>query len=108
VRIISDSSSISVDDALNLVELSEEKDSLPDSLSGGMKMRLSLARALYYDADIVLMDEPFSALDDDLKERILPKIFEILKDKIVIIVSHNLNEASKYADNIINLNNILN
>ena len=108
VRIVSDSSSISVDDALNLVELSEEKDSLPDSLSGGMKMRLSLARALYYGADIVLMDEPFSALDDDLKERILPKIFKILKDKIVIIVSHNLNEASKYADNIINLNNILN
>jgi ABC-type nitrate/sulfonate/bicarbonate transport system ATPase subunit len=53
------------------------------------------------------MDEPFSALDDATKERILPKVFEILKNKTVIIVSHNIEEANKYADNIIDLSSPL-
>ena len=103
VKITSENSKYSVDEVLSYVELIDEKDSLPSSLSGGMKMRVALARAIYFDADIVLMDEPFAALDDDLKARILPKIFEILKNKAVIIVSHNLEEAKKYSDKIINI-----
>ena len=103
VKIVSESSPYTSDQVLSLVELDDEKYALPSSLSGGMKMRVALARALYNDGDIYLMDEPFSALDDATRERILPKIFEFLKGKTIIIVSHNLIEANKYADKIVNL-----
>lgn len=90
-------------DILSTVELDGCENMMPNELSGGMKMRLSIARALYSDADIYLMDEPFSALDDETKNRIVPKIFAFLKGKTVIIVSHSLDEAASYADNTINL-----
>ena len=86
-----------------ILELENEASSLPASLSGGMKMRASIARALYHDGDVYLMDEPFAALNDELKARALPKIFELLKGKTVIIVTHNVEEANKFADKIINL-----
>ena len=88
---------------LKLVELENDTELYPNELSGGMKMRLAIARALYYDGDIFIMDEPFSALDEDLKERLLPQLFELLQKKTVIIVSHNTNEANTYGDNIIKL-----
>lgn len=105
ISIVSDISPYKLHDVLKLVELENEINSLPSSLSGGMKMRVALARAIYCNSDMILMDEPFSALDDDLKNRILPNIFSVLKGKTIIIVSHNLNEAKKFADSIINLNN---
>ena len=108
ISISSLSSKYTVNDVLRLVELEDEINALPSSLSGGMKMRIALARAIYCDGDIFLMDEPFSALDDELKSRILPKIFNCLKGKTVIIVSHNIDEANQYADEIINFNTILN
>lgn len=90
-------------DILSMLELGGCENMMPNELSGGMKMRLSIARALYSNADIYLMDEPFSALDDETKNRIVPKIFAFLKGKTVIIVSHNVEEAASYADNTINL-----
>ena len=108
VAISSQASPFTVEEVLKLVELENEINSMPSALSGGMKMRVALARAIYSDGDIYLMDEPFSALDDDLKTRILPKIFDYLKNKTVIIVSHNIEEANKYADNLINFNTTLN
>ena len=104
INITTESSSYSVEEILKIAELENEAKALPTSLSGGMKMRVALARALYYNSDLVLMDEPFGALDEDLKARILPNVFEMLKDKTVIIVSHNLEEANKYAHKIINFN----
>ena len=93
---------------LALVELENEANARVSTLSGGMKMRVSIARALNYESDIILMDEPFAPLDEELKDRIVPKIFEALKNKTVIIVSHSKTDWEKYADNIINLNeNIL-
>ena len=86
-----------------VVELNGEEDSYPSTLSGGMKMRLSLARALRYNGDLFLMDEPFSALDENMKNRIIPRVFDLLKNKTVLIISHDQDEASKYADKIINI-----
>ena len=103
IEIIEKGGDLTVDNVLSMVELSNDALLTPDELSGGMKMRLSIARALYYNGDLFLMDEPFSALDDELKNRILPEIFKYLKDKTVIIISHNIIEAEKYADNIVNL-----
>ena len=103
VEIVSESSKYEIEDLLEILELENEVNSLPSSLSGGMKMRLSLARSLYYNGDIFLMDEPFSALDNDMKSRIIPKVFNILKDKTVIIVSHNAEEIKKYTNNLIKI-----
>lgn len=103
ISIVSDNSPFTVEKVLSLVELENEANSFPSTLSGGMKMRIALARAIYNNGDIFIMDEPFSALDDELKSRILPKIFEALRNKTVIIVSHNPGEASMYADEIIKL-----
>ena len=75
----------------------------PDELSGGMKIRASLGRAIYFDADVVLMDEPFASIDEDMKDRISSKVFELLKDKTVIIVSHDTQNANKFADKIITI-----
>ena len=107
VQIVNDKSVTTSVELLKLVELEDSMNLYPNELSGGMKMRVSLARALNFNASIYLLDEPFGALDEATKERLLPKVFEILKNKTVIIVSHNLDEANKYADNIINLNDII-
>ncbi|MBQ7352967.1 MAG: ATP-binding cassette domain-containing protein [Clostridia bacterium] len=109
VNIVNQNSTIkTTTELLKIFELENELYNMPNSLSGGMKMRVAIARALNYDSDLVLMDEPFSALDEELKARILPKIFEKLSNKTVIIVSHNEIDCQQYADNIINLNeNIL-
>ena len=103
VKIVRENSEETALEILSILELSDALNKKPDELSGGMKMRVNLARALNYDADLYLMDEPFSALDDETKKRILPKVFSLLKDKTVIIVSHNTEEAYKYADNIIKI-----
>ena len=104
ISIVSENSPFTVEELLNLVELETEANNLASTLSGGMKMRIALARAIYYNGDIFLMDEPFSALDSDLKSRILPEIFKKIKGKTVIIVSHSQEEANSYADEIIKLN----
>ncbi len=103
IKLVEHGSELSAEEILSIVELENDKLLYPSELSGGMKMRISLARALYYSGDTFVMDEPFSALDDDLKNRILPKIFNILKNKTVIIVTHNQEEAEKYGDNIIKI-----
>ena len=103
LEIVSKGTSLSLEEILHIVELTGEENSYPDSLSGGMKMRLSLARALFYNGDIFLMDEPFSALDENMKERVIPRVFSLLNGKTVIIISHDKDEAEKYSNNIITL-----
>lgn len=71
------------------LEVTEFANKKPHELSGGMKTRVSLARALGSDADIILLDEPFSALNAKLKQRLAENMQPYLKDKTVILVSHN-------------------
>lgn len=103
LEIINNGTNLSIEEILSIVELEKEQKTYPNELSGGMKMRLSLARALYYNGDTFIMDEPFSALDNDMKSRIIPKVLNLLKGKTVIIVTHDVLEIEKYADNIIKL-----
>lgn len=105
LELVQKGSDLSLDEILKIVELEGEENSFPDSLSGGMRMRLSLARALYFNGDIFLMDEPFSALDENMKNRIIPRVFKLLKGKTVIVISHDVNDAKLYSDNIITLEN---
>ena len=87
---------------LSLVNLAGKEDNLIHELSGGMKQRVALARALTIDSDILLMDEPFAALDQvtksDIREELI-KIWEKEK-KTIVFVTHDIEEAIILADRI--------
>lgn len=88
-----DNSSLLAQKWLKTMELSESASLLPGALSGGMKQRLSLARALCYGGDLLLLDEPFSALDKGLKERIIPLLREANPNGLTVLITHNRAEA---------------
>jgi NitT/TauT family transport system ATP-binding protein len=84
-----------LDEYLSLVQLEKFSDYYPSKLSGGMKQRVSLARAFSYDSDVILMDEPFKALDYKLKYNLIEQFFRLWeRDKrTVIFVTHDVDEA---------------
>ena len=92
-----------LDELLELAGLTEFKTALPRELSGGMKQRVSIVRALSYDAPLLLMDEPFGALDaltrDHLNEELL-KIWSKTK-KTIVFVTHSIEEATFLSDRVI-------
>ena len=88
---------------LAMVGLEGEKDTLPAQLSGGMARRVSLARALAYDGDVLLLDEPFKGLDDDLKNTMYSLVAEAAKSKPVILVTHDEEDAKALNANILRL-----
>lgn len=77
---------------LKAVELEKEADSKPSSLSGGMRRRVALARALAYGGDMLILDEPFKGMDLPLVERLAPLIREL--DIPVIISTHSPEELT--------------
>ena len=84
-----------IDQALAQVGLGEFADAFPRELSGGMKMRVSLARALVTDPDILLMDEPFAALDEITRFRLNNDLLELWRTlkKTVVFVTHSVFES---------------
>ena len=91
---------------LNLLKkynLIEFKDKYPHELSGGMKQRLALIRTLALKPDILLLDEPFSALDAQTRLQVSDDVYKIIKNenKTIIIVTHDLSEAISICDKII-------
>ena len=87
--------------------LDDFKDKYPSSLSGGMRQRVSLIRTLALKPDILLLDEPMSALDSQTRMAIGEDIFNIIKHegKSVIMVTHDINEAISMSDRILVLSN---
>ena len=92
-----------VSELLELVGLDGFADSYPRDLSGGMKQRVALARALAMDPDLLLMDEPFGAVDAQTKRMLQDELLEIWSEteKTVLFVTHDVEEAVKLADRVI-------
>ncbi len=91
-----------VDEKLAMVQLTEWRDKYSHELSGGMQQRVGLARAFATDADILLMDEPFSALDPLIRNYLQDELLELQRSlrKTIIFVSHDLDEALKIGSHI--------
>ncbi|TCK02620.1 choline ABC transporter ATP-binding protein [Marinobacterium mangrovicola] len=87
---------------LEMVGLSEWQDKFPHELSGGMQQRVGLARAFTMDSDILLMDEPFSALDPLIRAQLQDELIELQErmKKTILFVSHDLDEALKIGSHI--------
>src|ERR1700736_923947 len=92
-----------VDDALRRTSLSDFRGAYPKQLSGGMRQRVGIARALAVRPAILLMDEPLSALDSQTRELLLEDFIRLLADGALgaVYVTHNLEEAVRIADRIV-------
>lgn len=88
---------------LSRVELNGFEDSYPHQLSGGMQQRVGIARALTSNADIMLMDEAFSALNPLIRTSMQDLLLDLQKDlkKTIIFITHDLDEALKIADHLV-------
>jgi len=84
-----------VDDLLDMVGLAEHANSSPTDISGGMLQRMGVIRAMVHDPEILLMDEPFGALDELMREQLDMELLSIWQEtkKTIIFITHNVEEA---------------
>ena len=92
-----------VDEVIRIVGLGGFENFYPHQISGGMKQRVSIARAFATDADLILMDEPFVSLDQPTRERMQKEVLDIWKNlrRTIVFVTHNLEEAVFLGDRVV-------
>lgn len=94
---------IRVDEMIRKFRLEGLEKYLPGELSGGQQQRVALARIMAYEPDVILLDEPFSALDEFLKERLQQELLEMLSDYqgTVVLVSHSRDEIYRFSEELL-------
>jgi NitT/TauT family transport system ATP-binding protein len=100
---LSDHSYVQINDLLNTYGLITFKDSFPSELSGGMRQRAALIRTLLLEPDILLLDEPFSALDYQTRLEVADDIWGIIRKekKTALLITHDISEAISMSDRVI-------
>ena len=91
---------------LNRVELTDILHQYPDELSGGMKRRISLARALGADSNIILLDEPLRELDEEMIRKMIVLIREKTEEKMLVMVTHDREQAELVGCEILDMNRL--
>jgi NitT/TauT family transport system ATP-binding protein len=101
--LVTDAARARGDVLLEMIGLSAFAKKMPDELSGGMQQRVAIARSLLHDPDILLMDEPFSALDALTRDEMALELLRIVaaRPKTVVFVTHSIPEALLLADRVI-------
>lgn len=85
---------------LQRIQMADQENSYPHQLSGGMKRRVALARALAFESNLLLLDEPFQGMDTILKESLYPWIRKVGEEKPVVLVTHDEREQQSLANTI--------
>lgn len=90
---------------VHMVGLSDFRDSFPHQLSGGMRQRICIARTLAYEPDILLLDEPFAALDEQTRMLLGDQLTQICADlkQTSLLITHNISEAVQLSDRVVML-----
>ena len=96
-----------LDRLASLLGISQILESFPHEISGGQQQRVAIARALAPKPEILLLDEPFSALDEELKDTLISDVKKLLKEEKItaIVITHNIKEAFQLSDKIAFLDN---
>lgn len=96
-----------VNELIETIELTDLQDRKPETLSGGQKQRVALARALVQKPSILLLDEPLSALDDEMRLKLQDYILKVHKkyNLTTFLVSHDISEVFKLSDHVLKLEN---
>ena len=91
-----------VDELVRMIGLQGYEDVFPHFLSGGMQQRVAIARAMAYNPDVLLMDEPFGALDAQTRSRMIDDLIEVHKQtkKTILFVTHSVEEALLLSDRV--------
>lgn len=92
-----------IKEAFEAIDLNDYNNKTVSKLSGGMKRRVSIVRALLTDSDLLILDEPFKGLDPELKSKVISYVKKNIMNKTVILITHDKSEAEVFSANIINL-----
>ncbi|MDD3571125.1 MAG: ATP-binding cassette domain-containing protein [Lachnospiraceae bacterium] len=88
-------------DILNALGIGEVANKYPNYLSGGMKRRVALARAIAFNGDIFILDEPFKGIDISLKQKVIEEIKRVIIGKTCVIITHDIAEAVAVGDEVV-------